>query len=71
MDRDKLTYRNFSDMYYHVIEEMCGAGVAEKLYSPMWMNRDGEEYQPSELLGCKVIHHIKYSDICIVCDEVG
>ena len=70
MDRDKLAYRNFSDIYYHVIEEMCGAGVAEKLYSPMWVNRDGEEYQPSELLGCKVIHHIKYSDICIVCDEV-
>ena len=48
-----------------------GAGVAEKIDYPMWMNRDGKECQPSESFGCKVTHHIKYSDICIVGDEVG
>ena len=32
MDRDKwTTCRNFSNMYDHVIEEVCEASVAEKL----------------------------------------
>ena len=41
MDRDNwTTYRNFSNMYDHVIEEMCDAGVADKLNSPVWMDRE-------------------------------
>ena len=45
MDRDKWTiYRNFLDMYDHVIEEICGAGITEELDFPVWMNRDGKEY---------------------------
>ena len=36
MDRDNwTTYRNFSNMYDHVIEEMRDDGVAEKLDSPV------------------------------------
>ena len=35
-DRDNwTTYRNFSNMNDHVIEEMCDTGVAEKLDSPV------------------------------------
>ena len=72
MDRDNwTTYRNFSNMYDHVIEEMCDAGVAEKLDSPVWMDRDGKECQPIEAFGCKVTHRIKHPDMCIVGDEVG
>ena len=72
MDRDKwTTHHNFSNMYDYVIEEMCEASVAEKLDSPVWMNKDDEEYQLSEVFGCKVVHHIKYSDISIAGDEVG
>ena len=41
MDRDKwTTYRNFLNMYDHVIEKICEASVVEKLDSPVWMNRD-------------------------------
>ena len=41
LDRDNWTsFRIFSNMYDYVIEEMCDAGVAEKLYSPIWINRD-------------------------------
>ena len=44
MDRDNwTTYRNFSNIYDHVIEEICDTGVAEKLDSPMWMDGDGKE----------------------------
>ena len=72
MDRDNwTTYRNFSKMYNHVIEEMCNDGVAEKLDYQIWMNRDGEECQPIEAFGCKVTHRIKHPDMCIVGDEVG
>ena len=43
MDRDNwTTFRNFLNMYDNVIEEMCDAGVVEKLDSPVWMNRDGK-----------------------------
>ena len=58
-------------MYDHVIEEMCDTGVAEKLDSPVWMNRDGEECQPIEAFGCKVTHRIKHPNMCIVGGEVG
>ena len=72
MDRDKwTTYRNASDMYDHGIEERCDAGVAEKLGSPVWTNRDDEEFQHSESFRCNVTHRIKYHDMCIVGDEVG
>ena len=47
------TYRNFSNMNNHIIEEMCDAGIAKKLDSPMWINRDGEEYRYIEAFGCK------------------
>ena len=41
MNRDNWnTFRNFSNMYGHVIEELCDTDVAEKLDSPVWMNRD-------------------------------
>ena len=44
MDRDNwTTFRNFSNMHDHVIEEMCDAGIAEKLDSPVRMERDEEE----------------------------
>ena len=72
MDRDNwTTYRNFSNMYDNVIEDMCNTGVAEKLDSPMWMNRDGEKCQHIEAFGCKVTFRMKHSDISIVGDEVG
>ena len=72
MDCDNWnTFRNFSIIYGYIIEELCDAGVAEKLDFPMWMNRDGEECQLIIAFGCKVTHHIKHSDICIVGDEVG
>ena len=72
MDRDNwTTYRKFSNMYDRVIEEMCDDGIAEKLDSPVWMDRDGEECQPIEAFGCKVTHRIKYPDMCIVGDEIG
>ena len=58
--RDKwTTYRNFSNMNDHFIEEMCEAGAVEKLYSPIWLNKNGEECQPSKMFGCRVTHHIK------------
>ena len=42
MDCDNwTTYRNISKMYDCVIEEICDDGIAEKLDSPVWMNRDG------------------------------
>ena len=67
MDRDNwTTYRNFSNMSDNVIEEMCDAGVAEKLDSPVWMDRDGKECQPIEAFGCKVTHRIKHPDICVL-----
>ena len=72
MDRNNwTTYRNFSNMYDHVIEEMFDTSVAEKLYSRAWVNRDGEECQHIEAFGCEVTHRIKHPDICIVDDEVG
>ena len=61
----------YQQYYDHVIEEMCDAGVAEKLDSPVWMDRDGKECQPIEVFGCKVTHRIKHPDMCIVGDEVG
>ena len=70
MDRDnRTTYRNFSNMYDHVLEEIYHASVVEKLDYSTWMNRDGEEYQPIEVLGCVVTHRIKHPDACIVGDE--
>ena len=46
MDCDKwMTYRHFSNMYDHAIEELYEAGVAEKLDSSVLMNSDGEKYQ--------------------------
>ena len=50
---------------------MCDASVAEKLDSPVWMDRDGKERQPTEACGCKVTHRIKHPDVSIVGDEVG
>ena len=50
---------------------MCDASVAEKLDSPVQMNRDGEECQPIEAFGCKLTHRIKHPDMCIAGDEVG
>ena len=71
MDRDNwTTYRNFSNMYDHVLEEIYHASVVEKLNYSTWMNSDGEEYQPIEAFGCIVTHRIKHSDVCIVGDEV-
>ena len=67
MDRDNwASFRNFSNMYDHVIEKMYDAGVTEKLDSPVWM--DGKECQPIETFGCKVTHLIKKPDMCIVGD---
>ena len=72
MDRDNwITFHHFANMYDHVIEEMCDAGVARKLDSPLWMNRDGEECQPIEGFDCKVTHRITRLDLCIISDEVG
>ena len=66
MDRDNwTTYRNISKMYDCVIEEICDAGIAEKLDSPVWMNRDGEECQSIETFGFKATHHINIL-ICVL-----
>lgn len=58
-------------MHDHVIEERYDIGVAEKLDSLVWMNRDGEKCQPIQAFGCKVTHRIKHPDMCIIGDEVG
>ena len=60
----------FSNIYHHVIEEIHDVGIAEKLDSPVCMNRDGEECKPIIAFSCKVTHRIK-QDMCIVGDEVG
>ena len=39
-------------MYDHVIEKMSEVGVAEKLDTIVWINRDGVEYQTSETFEC-------------------
>ena len=71
MNRDNwTTYRNISNIYDRVIEEIYDAGVAEKLDFPVWMDRDGKECQPIEAFGCKVTHRINHPDICIVGYEV-
>ena len=50
---------------------MVGAGVAEPLYEPEWMDRKGEIVDKSKSFGCKVFHRIVRPDMCIVGEEVG
>ena len=50
------TYVNFSHMYTRIYEEMVCAEVAEPLPTPIWMDRDGNEYSESKALGCQVTH---------------
>ena len=47
-------------MYDHVIEKMSEVGVAEKLDTIVWINRDGVEYQTSETFECPywVLHTV-------------
>ena len=72
LDRQKwTTYANFLDMYYHCINEMVDAGIAEKYDEPKWLNMNGEECSEAEALGCKVTHKLCHPELCFVGDEVG
>ena len=65
------TYRNFNQMYDQVYEHMVDAGLAVKLLSPKWMNKEGVEAGKEESFGCMVTHNLLYPEMCIVMDEVG
>ena len=65
------TFRNFANMYTHIIHEMVGAGVAEPLYEPEWMDKKGAIVDESKSFGCNVFHRLTRPDMCIVGDEVG
>lgn len=72
MNRQKwTTYANFFDVYDHTIEEMVGAGVAEELEEPCWMDRAGNDCNECDALGFKGTHRITRPDMCICGDEVG
>lgn len=72
LDRQNwTTYANFLHMYQHSINEMVDAGVAKKLDAPKWMDRNGDECEESQALGCKVTHELCHPDLCFVGDEVG
>ena len=58
-------------MYTHIIHEMVGAGVAEPLYEPGWIDRDGQIVDEQKSFGYKVFHRLIQPDMCIVGDEVG
>ncbi len=59
-------------MYTHIIHEMVGTRVAESLYGPKWMDRDGQIVDEQESLGCKVLFHRRVQlDMCIVGGEVS
>lgn len=72
LNRDNWTYYgNFNKMYEHIIEELVSANLAIQLEEPKWMDANGREVPPTELLGCKVTHKITKPEWCIVADEVG
>lgn len=41
-------------MHMHTYWVMVEAGVAEQLPSPIWMNRNGQECDKKDALGCMV-----------------
>ena len=65
------TFKNFSQMYTQVYEQMVEAKVAVELPDPVWMNDDGKEVPEEDANGCKVTHDLKHPEMCIVMDEVG
>ena len=50
---------------------MVGAGVAEQLPQPIWMDRNGNQVDEKDVLGCMVTHKLCHPDRCFVGDEVG
>ena len=50
---------------------MVETGVAEQLYEPEWMNRDGEIVEEQESFGCKILHRLIRLKMCIIGDKVG
>ena len=72
MDRTQwTTYQNFHQMYCNVYDEMVTSGVAIKLDSPVWMDKDGKEVSKSEAIGFPCTHKITHPEMCVVADEVG
>lgn len=73
LNREKwTTYTNFKNMYEDHEEEMISAGVAERLDTPIWMNKKGEEVTTeNDAYGCKVRTRLTRPDMCITLDEVG
>ena len=53
------------------IHEMIGAGVAEPLYEPDWMDKKDQIVEEQKLFGCKVFHRLLLSNMSIVCYKVG
>ena len=47
------------------------AGVAMKYPKPLWMNKDGIVVAKEDSYGFKVTHDLKYTEMCLVWDEVG
>ena len=71
-DRDDWsTYRNCDDMYCHCYDKMVTAGVAIKLTTPMWLDKNRCECHEVEAFGRKATHVITHPEMCIVGDEVG
>ena len=65
------TYANFVHMYDHTISEMIECGVAIKLDTPVWMDRQGNICEEGAAFGCKVFHQLVRPDMCVCGDEVG
>ena len=47
------------------------AGVAKRLDKPIWMTKDGVEYNINDAYGFKVTHRIIRPEMCLCGDEVG
>jgi hypothetical protein len=65
-------YSNFSNMYDSIEKTLVASGLARKLHSPTWMNKEGQVVEDcSEAYGRRCTIEITHPDMCIAMDEVG
>jgi hypothetical protein len=68
---DWCTYDNFLNMYKCIYEEMVGAGIAEKLDVPVFMDSKGNEVDVESAYGRKCTHKLVKPEMGFLFDETG
>ncbi len=58
-------------MYEHTYKEMVTSGVAEKLTDPIWMDKEGNDYDEEESFGCRVRYKLLHPDQCFIGNKLG